>query len=565
LSERPRLAASAPIPLLVSVAAAELVINRLVVPALRPVQALGEAVPVVPGWFRALDYLGLFLFYFTATLAVVSLLRLLVAALPAWRAGGERGAVLATMVGATTVVALVLWALLVGGLGPDLSLALELGLATLALGAVARAVRPPIVLGTAIGVTLLALPILIHAYGVVAARWLWPDGGQGGQAVANLRLGVAAMVLLAVASPYTLGPRPLARAMTRLASIGVALSVSLSLLVLLRFRYELFAELGNVGLGLGLRREAPDPRLAMFVLGAATLAWTLASCALDDLPGRRRLGMGLALVVLCGTGLTWPAYIAVVAVGLIVVGDELGHLQRPGAVRTPVVTPPIDDGVWQGYVAQVVAALRARGAKVQALTTRGRDDDATTVIVGAVAARPLTLRVHRSGGSVVAIDARFGRDLIAERRPPTFSLVTRRDQRFAEAHAEPPAGGGPVKLGDARFDARFRCRGDLDAIGAMLDDDTRDRLLLGAEGWLAVWMEAGVRSVVHPGRGASLDQPLPLAELAARGQVADAPARLLGWLDMLAALAERTMPPEDDQADDAPAEGEAVEGEGPAS
>lgn len=534
-----------------TVAAAELVINRLAVPALRPVQALGEAVPAVPGWFRALDYVGLFLFYFTATLAVVALVRLLAAALPAWRAGGERMALGATTLAATAVAALVLWALLASGLGPELSLALELALAILALAAVARALTPPIVLGTAIGVTLLALPILIHAYGVVAARWVWPDGGQGGQAVANLRLAVAAMVLLAVASPYTLGPRPLARAMTRLAPIGVALTVSLALLILLRFRYPLFAELGNAGLGLGLRREAPDPRMAMFVLGAATLAWTLVSCALDDLPARRRLGMGLALVVLCGSSLTWPAYIAVVAVGLIVVGDELGHLQRPAAARAPVATPPIDDGVWQGYVAQVVAALRARGAKVQALTTRGRDDDATTVIVGLVAARPLTLRVHRSAGSVVAIDARFGRDLVAERRPPTFALVTRRDQRFAEAHAEPPASGGPVKLGDARFDARFRCRGDVDAIAAILDDETRDRLLLGAEGWLAVWMEAGVRSVVHPGRGASLDQPVPLAELAARGQAADAPARLLAWLDMLAAIAARTMPPEEPPADDA--------------
>ena len=544
MSDRPRLAAHAPLQLLALVAAAELVINRLAVPVLRPVQALGEPVPTVPGWFRALDYLGLFLFYFVAALAAVSLVRIMAAALPAWRNGAERVAIAMMGLGVLVVTALVLWALVIGGLGGDLSLVLELGLVAVAVATLGRALQRPIVISVAIGVALLVLPLLLHAHGVIASRWIWPDGGQDGHAASNLRLTVAAMALLAVASPYTLGPRPLARAMTRIVPIAVALTVSLLLLLLLRFRYDGFADLANRGLGLGLRPNVPEPRMALYVLGVATLAWTLVSCAIDELPARRRLGLGIFVLVLCGSGLTWPAYIAVVTVGLIVVGDEVGHLvtARTSRVTAPVA-PPIDDGVWQGYVAQVVAALRASGARVQALTTRGRADDSMTVIVGTMLARPLQLRVQRIAGSVVAIDARFGRDLVAERKAPTFAIVTRRDPLLGEAHADAPAGGAIVKVGDTRFDLRFRCRGDVDAIAAMLDDETRDRLLLGAEGWIAVWMEAGVRSMIYPGRGASLDQPIPLAELAGRGQAATAPVRLIAWLEMLAQLAVRTMPP----------------------
>ncbi len=555
MTDRPRLAGSAPLPILAAVALAELVVNRLAVPALRPVRGIGEAAPVIPGWFRALDYLGLFLFYFLATLAVVVLAMVATRTVVRWRTEVGRGDRLGaglTLVGATIVGSLVAASLLVGHLGATLSMVVEGGLLVLIVALLVRACVRPASIGVAIGAVLLVVPLLVHAYGVIAARWWWSDGGLDGEAGRNLQLGLATMALLGLASPYTLGPRPLARAMTRIVPIVLALSVSGLLLVLLRVRYDVVADLGNRGLGLGLRRELPDPRMAMFVLALATLTWTLVACATDDVPARRRLGLGLLLVVVCGSGLGWPAYVGVVAVGLIVLADQAGHVQPAVSPVLAPVAPPIDDGVWQGFVTQTVTALRARGAQVQALTSRGSDDDTTTVIAVRLEQRPLQLRILRRAGSVTAIDARFGRDLLAERKPPTFALVARRDQLLGEAHAEAPGSGPQVRIGDARFDARFRCRGELDAISAMLDEGLRDRLLLTAEGWLAVWVDGGVRSVVHPGRGASLDQPLPLAELAGRGQVGDASARLLAWLDTLAALAARAMPADAEPVPDAP-------------
>ena len=52
-------------------AIAELVINRLAVPALRPTLHAGQASIAAPTWLTALDYTGLFLFYFMSTLAVL--------------------------------------------------------------------------------------------------------------------------------------------------------------------------------------------------------------------------------------------------------------------------------------------------------------------------------------------------------------------------------------------------------------------------------------------------------------------------------------------------------------
>jgi len=210
--------------------------------------------------------------------------------------------------------------------------------------------------------------------------------------------------------------------------------------------------------------------------------------------------------------------------------------------------------VWQGYVTHLVTTLRGRGHRAQALTTRGTGDEAGTVLAGELGGHEFQLRVLRVGGSVSTIDIRFGRDLVAE-APPTFTVVTRPGGRFAEAHVEPPPPELPavIRIGEAGFDARFRCRGDGEVLRTVLDDALRERLFATLEGWLAVWDGRSVRHRVHPGRGASLDQPVPIADLASRGHVAAAGERLVATLEVLAVIAARTLPPADTAAP-APAE-----------
>src|SRR5215207_4893067 len=75
----PREFSTTAIHVLLVVALAEVIINRVAVPMLRPPTG------VPPAWHTALDYLGLFLFYFAGTLAVFVLVTRSLAAITARR------------------------------------------------------------------------------------------------------------------------------------------------------------------------------------------------------------------------------------------------------------------------------------------------------------------------------------------------------------------------------------------------------------------------------------------------------------------------------------------------
>ena len=527
------------------VASLEVAINRLAVPMLRPAHG------APPAWHTALDYAGLFLFYFAGTLAAV-----VIAARVAENLAARRGAI--DMVAQVAVAAAAVLAAipLVINVPASVSFALELAFAAAQLALVASAFGRGRDLGAQLGMLVLVSPLAIHAIDVIGARWIWPEGRFDGPGVAVANAGALALCLAALLSPYVFAPRPFARAVTRPFPVLLAMTLAAVGAVAARLWYPQVAHAVKLAIGVELDGMRPDPRLALYLLGLATLTWTLASCALSPSPARRRIGLGIAFVVLGGYAFHWPHHYLLPLLGLVLVADGARDVRDEELAALPIAgaTPPIADAPWAAYMTAVAGAVKRTLGDVQTLTTRGDDNETTSLVVGDKDGLPVRLRIERIDGSVLGLDVAIGREIDAARAATLCIWAI--PPRGAGANPAGPPAAPLFRLGDAAFDERFRCRGSKAALGKLLDDDLRARAVATLDGWLAYWERDGLRYRVYPGRGAPLDHPVPLSDLAL-GRPAT-PERLVAVIELLLEIAARgvAVPPPEAAPDalDSPAE-----------
>ncbi len=487
---------------LLVVAFFEVAINRVAVPMLRPV---GEP----PWWHECLDYTGLFLFYFTGALAA------LLVAKRCWEvfvAPLRARMVLAH--GALAVAALLAAIPLVLAVPGTLSVVLEVAFAGGLIALVAAAPGRDRDLGIQIGLGIVAIPLLLHTVSAIGAEFIWPENTFDGPGIVLAQAGVIALALAALGSPYCFAPRPFARAVARPGPVIFAMVVAGVGAVLSRFAYPIVAKVATLAIGVELNSSQADPRLALYLLAVATLAWTLASCAIAASEARRMVGAGLGLIVLGGYGFRWSHHYLLPLLGVALIVDAI-HRVRDQELSEQTITaetPPIPDATWQAYIAAVAQGLKATLAEVHTLTTRGEADLASSMIVGDAQGLPVRIRIERMEGSVLALDVVLGREF-DELRGATLTITAIPPRNLGINPAGPPA--APLfKAGDPAFDERFKVRGSALALNRLLDAPLRARMVAIAEGWLAYWDAEGLRYRVYPGRGAPLDHPMPLSELA---------------------------------------------------
>lgn len=530
-------APKAPILFLLPAGLLELGINRLAVPLLRPARG------VPPAWHTALDYGGLFLFYFASLLGVI------VAGLRVWRAletaREERRVQLLTAIPLAALAGLSAWAILVAP-SREVTFALECCLAALALVAVGRSTgglfgrpRDP---GVAIGVVFLALPLLVHFLAVLGARFFWAEDTYDGIGPAVVRAGTLALALAGLVSPYCLAPRPFVRSVTRVTPMLVAIGVALAAAWLLRHDYLGMAAAIKRAIGVELQTTSADPQLTIYLLAVATLAWTLCSCFLAPTMPRRMVAVGLLLLVLGGHAFEWPLHYLLLALGLTTVADAAVPV-RPAEHAVAAMTagggPAIDDATWGRYLGAVSAALRRRCSSLHSLTTRGGEATTSSVLVGEADGRALRIRVDRDHGAVLGLDVAIGRDLeLAPRGKTQATLTVACDEGFLPEDA--PACEPPIASGDAGFDRRFRCRGARAELEQLFDAGLRGRAVPLLDGWLAVVRGESLRYRSYPSAsGGGVEPLLPLADLA-QGQVpAGAGERVMVMMELLLELAAR--------------------------
>ena len=250
---------------LLLVAVVEVAINRIAVPMLRP-----SGSP--PAWHTYLDYVGLFSFYFTGTLAA------LVLGVWCWQAvrgdHGRRARGAGLIVAITAVLAA---APLAVDAPAVLSLTLEVALALSVIAIVAAAFGRRRDLGIQVGLPVLAIPLLLHVANAIGARFVWSDDLFEGPGIALARAGVSALCLAAVASLYCFAPRPFTRAVLRPGALFVALAVVGIGAALARVAYGAVAKAATLAFGVELTSAQADPRLTVYLLAIATVAWARAA------------------------------------------------------------------------------------------------------------------------------------------------------------------------------------------------------------------------------------------------------------------------------------------------
>lgn len=538
---------------LLAAVAAEVILGRLLVHGLEKKPVFIRGVPqkiVPPTWFVALDYLALFLLYFVAMMGVIVLATR--ARELAQKSGrGDVRQRVHRVIGGATAAALAAVAAFAALVEPGaVATFLHVALLAVALHQVARVWSQRGDLGAALGVTLCAAPIVLYAGASLFSAELWnEDQMLGGEARAGMaRWARTALAFAAIASPYCMAPRPFARAMTRILPFLVALIVAGVGAAALRLDYLTTVRAVNNVLGLDLRVDAPQDQIALYLLAFATLTWTVIACVTAPSPARRRLGFGLALLVMAGYGFAWPAAFVTAGLGLMLLADGAVKVRAEERAAFLPVTPPIDDDTWQAFVGHTVAGLRrltGDASAVSAVSVRGEGDHTSTVIVTERHGVAVRLRIERMAHAVVVLDVVCGRE-VDPGRPATWTAVAR-SSGLGGAHPEPPSAGPVVRADDPPFDDRFRCRGDRGSLLDLLDAELRARAAAGLDGWLAYWEGQSLRHRVFPGQGAPMDHPLPLSELAvARRATPENAERLIMVLELCAEIAARGLATQDE-------------------
>ncbi len=513
----------------------EVVIERIAVPLAKP--AVGA--PRVASWNVALNYAGLFLHYFAATLAIAMLLRRAIGALGSRESRGTRDVIAQLAVVLATVLAA---APLFVARHELLIVAIASLFAVAVIALVLSGFGRDRDVGVQIGLVAVAIPLLVHTVNVLGARFVWPDTAYDGKIVAIERAGVMGLCFAALISPYVFAPRPFSRAVTRPAPVVIAMVVAAVGAVAARLWYAPMSKIATLALGVSLDQDQADPRLAIYLLAFATLAWTLASCFLAAAEARRQIGAGIALVVLGGYAFEWPHHYLLPLLGLWTIADAARTVRDEELAGLPItsVAPAIQDGAWAAYIGAAKIALERVIGEVHTVTTRGEGGLTTTQLLGERNGLPVRIRIERIEGSVIALDAVVGRE-IDEVRGATWSLWAITSRTLGVNPHGPPA-APPFKSNDDAFDARFKSRGSALSFQKLVDAPLRARAAASLDGWLAYWEREGLRYRVYPGRGAQLDHPLPLSDLAT-GRPATA-ERLASVIELLVDIAERGVEPQ---------------------
>jgi hypothetical protein len=429
--------------LLVVVAFFELLLNRLANRLFLPQSTPGD----VGARALLLADSGALLFHLTGVLGLLVLFAALVGLLRR-RELFPRG-----MRFTVGIIGLVFWmlgacAVFFGQIPARFHLHLGLSFAFLSGLIVVAALAAPTQRRVKLGVTLFALPTVLHIAAVVSERtgWLTAPGG----ALLLSRAGELVLLAAALAAPVLLPPRP-ARERPWRRPLVAAGTLTGALLVGWLSRHDLL----QATLLYGLRVELPhvDSALGVAYLLAFT-CWVYATVQLlVDKGGMRLSGYGLLLLALGGYQASSPLELSLALLGLLAL--TVGEL-RAAPYGDPR-RPRVGGAEWRLYIGRLATAAG------DGTDPDGTAPDAVVVEEGELEVSritthrrglPVNMRLLRRWGTLVELEASVG---LAPHGGPDASLERHRSwlARAPEQRVRLPRS----KTGDVVFDKKFRVHG----------------------------------------------------------------------------------------------------------
>lgn len=514
MSSRFRLSLTA---LLVAVALAELLLNRIGVRLLAAVPGVQDSPLVV------VDRLALFLFYFTGVLAlgvftwaaVVTIRGPMVLHLPERMAFAVVSALFLPLAAMGTV----------GGVPAAMAPHLNTSFALLVLVVLVGFLRRPAPLRSKLGVFYLTVPILLHSVWLLFKQVpaLAPAGSlirlpdmlfEGSEHLVVLGAFAVFFFFAPLERARLTGPIPLVVALVGTALVGL----------LLRSHYSVAAQAAYYGLGLNL----PPPSLRGLIHLLALFAFLLTITALTLQGGRHRAqAVGLSLVGVSGFLLQLPYQFLLTLLGLM----ELTRAARTDPLAEAADLTSARAGVssedWKAFLGRLARACCSDLTDCEAVQLH-TDQQQVAQLRGRRHGLPFVLRMLHDPRRIDRLDLSVG---APGREPAPVLLCRRRGGR-----------GRPLKvrntaprrsLGDPGLETQFLLRDEGgQAAELLLGGGRADALGRLLHGCLELWPGEGLRYRVHP---ADDGFPLPLAEMAFNAEDAD-PDAVVALLDLLCEL-----------------------------
>jgi len=478
------------ITLLIIAATLELLFNRI------GVHVVGSQAP----FFRTVDTIGLFFFYFTGLLALI---------VYAWGTVVMiRDSKLLNVPGrmALTIGSALFLPLATVGLffrlpqlaAPHLNTAFGVLVIVIVYAFLAR----PAAIRAKLGVLYLAAPLLLHCYWL-ATQQMPAIALTGDYAELPSRLfeaGEHLVVVGAFASFLFFSPFP------RLANLFEPIPMALAMLItgavggITHSAYPVAAQAAYYGLGLNL----PAPSFQSSIFLAALFFFLLTIFSLFRRPGSSRvLASGLTLIALSGFQLQLPYQLLLTIVGLLLlVRGSFAEQQEQQELRERALASAPKAEQWTAYLRRIQA--RCIGEP--------KSDDRAVVVLkneGSHVVRlraekngtPLMIRVLAEGSTVVEIEIAFGR--VPKEDPPAHVMrkTSRRGRRISSYR-------GPR----VDFEPGFVMRDSTGRAAEMLSlPEIRKSLQRWMHGLLAIWPQEAVTYIIRP-----LEDgwPIPVAEIA---------------------------------------------------
>lgn len=353
---------------------------------------------------------------------------------------------------------------------------------------------------TKLGVVMLGLPALAHVAAAVSDRAGWLTTGP----VTPARLSIAgeAMLLLACAvSPVVLLPERPSRARLG-AALAFAAGVSGFFFVALLGRTDLLQTAALYTVHVELPHALTWAGLA-YVLALFGFT-TSAALLLSGTGGTRLAGYGLALLALGGYQTSSPVELAEGLVGLLALSSGLLRASQ-SAVRSGAQP---GKGVGARSLPEAIGAALSsgsEGAGPEATIETSGESDARRTSIGAVR-RGFPVRVELVGSEaspreiVIAVGVR-------PTRPPD-GVIEPHESWLARSPEDRPS-LPRTKTGDRTFDRKLIVQGET-PIAA--DAALRRRLLKVVEGRVCLWREGAAEYVVRSPKPAARVAPAKVAE-----------------------------------------------------
>ncbi len=514
---------------------AEMLIYRLMVPALRPRDDLAP-----PAWHAGLTYVGLFLFYFASALAIGVIAHQL------WQLFRIKtktlwGRWVLLPVGGVFVVLAILSILTRPSAGVTFLLEASFVFAVLIL--VASLLFRKGDLGIKIGMVLLAAPLVVHFYAPFSVRYIGGEEALWNGLTDQVEAAGRWIVLLAaLALPYCMGARPFFLRAARLLPLMASLFVGVFGALLVRKDYLKAMDLAQNGLGISIGPAAPSSLIALCLLALSAVAWTLANTLTAPSESRRSIGVGIALIMLGGYAFAWPLQYLAGLAGFITIVKASFFVQVEESVKIMPTVPAIADEEWNSYMDSALQILRKNNSESTGLgkgavvNLSGDGDACRTHFVYSANGASVRVTVERLGGVIVGLDVRIGEG--EAEGEPCWALHNRRASKMGLVHPSPPVcNAAPLLLEPSEFSARFRVVDKEGWTTDLLNERLRAEIQKRVRGWVAIWPDGTLRFQVYPGRGAPLDSPIPVTGLAFQTGPRD-PDDLIELLETLGSLAK---------------------------